>query len=242
MRVLAITAYDGSRFFGSQIQENGTLTVMGRFEEALNSVGIFSMPTASGRTDSGVHALCQPIAFDIPHYWENELAKLKAHLNAKLSPYIQIKRLFPVENDFHPRFDAKKRVYRYIVKIGEPTPFGSDFVTFVPLLDSFAVGKAISIFEGEHDFSLFKKTGSDEKSSVRRIYKTSFYEYHDLRIFRFEGNAFLRSQIRLMMGALFDISDGKITAEQLREQLAGKARHTVRIAAPNGLYLSKVFY
>lgn len=242
MRVLAVTAYDGSRFFGSQIQDDSTPTVMGKFEEVLKSVGIFSSPTASGRTDSGVHALCQPIAFDIPHYWENQLEKLKTHLNAKLHPYIKIKRLFAVADEFHPRFDAKKRVYRYIVKIGEPTPFGSDFVTFVCSLNSLAIHEAMSLFEGEHDFSFFKKTGSDEKSSVRFIYKTLFYEHGDLRVFRFEGNAFLRSQIRLMMGALFDISDGKITTEQLKEQIDGIRRHTIRVAPPNGLYLSQVVY
>ncbi len=240
--MLAITSYDGSRFFGSQVQDGGTPTVMGRFEEALKSVGIFCAPLASGRTDSGVHATCQPIAFDVPVYWENELEKLKEHLNAKLSPYIKIKNISTVDENFHPRFDAKKRVYRYVLKVGESTPFGSDFVTFVPSVYDEAILSCISIFEGEHDFSFFKKTGSDEKSNVRRIYKASFYKHGDLRIFRFEGNAFLRSQIRLMVGALLDVSEGKLTKDELKEQLDGKCRHTFRLAPPNGLYLSKVIY
>jgi len=74
------------------------------------------------------------------------------------------------------------------------------------------------------------------------MYKISIYLHKELYIFRFEANSFLRSQIRLMMGALLDVSDGKITKEQLKEQLDGKARYTVRIAPPNGLYLSKVYY
>lgn len=242
MRVLATTVYDGSRFFGSQIQSGNTPTVMGRFEEALKSVGIFSTPLASGRTDSGVHALCQPISFDIPHYWENELDKLKEHLNAKLAPNIKIKTLVAVSDDFHPRFSAKKRVYRYIVKLGEYTPFTADFMVFVTSLETDKLKEAIKLFEGEHDFALFRKNGSDEKSSVRVIYKTSLYRHRNLCIFVFEANSFLRSQIRLMMGALFDVSDGKIAVEQLKEQIDAKYRHTARIAPPNGLYLSKVFY
>lgn len=240
--MLAITSYDGSRFFGSQVQESGTPTIMGRFEEALKSVGIFSTPAASGRTDSGVHALCQPIAFDIPSYWENELDKLREHLNAKLAPYIKIKKIDIVADDFHPRFHAKKRVYRYLVRIGEPTPFGADFITIVPSLDADAVSGAISLFEGEHDFSLFKKNGSEEKSSVRIMYKTFFYRHKDIYVFGFEANSFLRSQIRMMVGALFDISEGKTTALELREQIDGVSRHTARVAPPNGLYLSKVIY
>jgi len=215
---------------------------MGRVGEALGCVGIFSSPLASGRTDSGVHALCQPIAFDIPIFWENSLEKLKTHLNHKLAPYIKIKNLIPTKDDFHPRFHAKKRVYRYAVKIGEHDPFLSDYMTFVKTLDTAKIQKAIKLFEGEHDFGLFKKNGSEEKSSVRIIYKASFYRRRDLYIFRFEANSFLRSQIRLMMGALLDISEGKITEGELKEQIEGTQRHTARIAPPNGLYLSKVFY
>jgi len=242
VRVLTITEYDGSRFFGSQIQASTKETVMGRLGEALESVGIFAAPLASGRTDSGVHALCQPITFDIPPYWESELGKLRAHLNHKLAPYIKIKKITPVEDDFHPRFHAKKRVYRYALKIGEHDPFLSDYMTFVKALEMAKIEKAIKLFEGEHDFGLFKKNGSEEKSSVRIIYKASFYRRRDLYIFRFEANSFLRSQIRLMMGALLDISEGKITDEELKEQIEGTQRHTARIAPPNGLYLSKVFY
>jgi len=239
---LAITVYDGSRFFGSQIQPDTKETVMGRFGDALRSIGIMAIPQASGRTDSGVHAICQPIAFDVPQYWESELEKLKVHLNHKLAPYIKIKKITPVSDEFHPRFHAKKRVYRYAVKVCGHDPFLSDYMTFVKSLDVEKVEEAIKLFEGIHDFSFFKKNGSEEKSSVRQIYKTSLYRHKDIYIFRFEANSFLRSQIRLMMGALLDISDGKITKEQLQEQIDVKKRYTVRIAPPSGLYLSKVVY
>lgn len=242
MRVLAIIEYNGSRFFGSQIQASTKDTVMGKLGEALCSVGIFMPPLASGRTDTGVHALCQPITFDIPPFWVSELVKLKAHLNAKLAPHIKIKKITPVKDDFHPRFHAKKRVYRYAIKIGEQEPFFGDFVMFVKSFNVLRAKEAIELFEGKHDFVFFKKNGSAEKSSIRQIYKTSVYTYKELCIFRFEANSFLRSQIRLMTGALLDISDGKITKEQLKEQLDGKTRHTARIAPPNGLYLSKVYY
>lgn len=215
---------------------------MGRFGEALGCVGILCSPLASGRTDSGVHALFQPIAFDIPTFWEKSLEKLRISLNHKLAPYIKIKKILAVKDDFHPRFHAKKRVYRYAVKVGEHEPFLSDYVTFVRTLETAKIEKAIKLFEGKHDFGFFKKTGSEEKSSVRIIHKASFYRHKGIYLFRFEANSFLRGQIRLMMGALLDISDGKITAQELKEQIDGIKRHTVRIAPPNGLYLSKVFY
>lgn len=243
MRALAIVSYNGAMFFGSQAQNGSNVnTVMGAFEKALRSVGIFGAPVASGRTDAGVHALRQPIAFDVPIFWAQKLDWLRLRLNEKLYPYIQIRDIFAVDEGFHPRFCAKARGYRYLVSLTPPTPFGADFLSFSNGFSFEKTKEAIGLFEGEHNFKFFKKTGSDEKSDVRIMYKAFAYLRGDICVLRFEANAFLRSQIRLMTGALFDLSSGKISKEELREQIAGKKRYTSKMAPPNGLYLSCVKY
>jgi tRNA pseudouridine38-40 synthase len=219
---------------------------MGEFAKALSSIGIFATPIASGRTDTGVHALRQPIVFDLPPFWEEQILKqnssfLLSHLNQKLSPYIRIKRLYKVDDDFNPRFDAVRRSYRYIVTT-KPSVFCSDYAAFVPYIDEKAVQDAIGAFEGVHDFGLFKKNGSETENDIRKIYKASFYKKNILYVFNFEANGFLRSQIRLSVGFLLAISEGRYTKEELLEQLDGKKRHFSKPAPPNGLYLSRVAY
>ncbi len=219
---------------------------MGEFAKALSSVGIFAAPIASGRTDTGVHALRQPIAFDLPPFWEEQVGNgassfLLSHLNRKLSPYIRINKLYKVCDDFNPRFDALRRSYRYIVAT-KPSVFCSDYAAFVPHIDEEAVQEAIGAFEGVHDFRFFKKNGSETENDIREIYKARFYKKNGLYVFNFEANGFLRSQIRLSVGFLLALSEGRHTKEELLEQLDAKKRHFSKPAPPNGLYLSRVAY
>jgi len=242
LRVVALVAYDGTEFFGSQPQKSGQKTVLGAFEKALRSVGIFGAPVASGRTDSGVHALRAPIAFDTPLFWGDRLGVLRESLNKKLYPHIKIKSIFPVRDEFHPRFDAKKRLYRYVIKEGEYDPFLASYITFVPSINKELINEAIKIFEGRHDFAFFRKAGSDEKSTVRTMFRAAAYEHRGFFILSFAADGFLRSQIRLMAGALLELSNGEVTKEELKEQLKLKSRYANKPAPPNGLYLSRVYY
>jgi len=239
LKVKAVISYDGSKFFGSQIQKNLPTVHLG-IKNALLALNIDTDIEFSGRTDKGVHALNQVVSFFIPQFWQN-LDKLKEHINSKLD-YIYFKQITFCHDSFSPRFDAKKRLYRYIISTKEKNPFLKDYVSFVKNIDQQKIIKAIKLFEGTHDFILFRKTKSDEKSTIRTIFKTKFYPFKDFYIFYFEGNSFLRSQIRMMVGTLLMFCDNKISLKDIQNQLNTKKSFNIKLAPPNGLYLSRVVF
>ncbi len=241
MRTKAIVAYDGSRFLGFQCQKHSSNTVMGAFYRALRKVGIKSKAVGSGRTDRGVHATAQVIHFDIPPYW-HDLTRLQTYLNRHLAPYIEIKKLSPTPPDFHARYSAKRRAYRYILSQKPLSPFLAAYKHYQKIADKELLARALRLFEGEHDFGMFMKTGSDTKSSVRTIYRARLYEYKDDIILYFEANGFLRAQVRMMVDFLLKIAQDELTLWQLRMQLAGKERFSTTLAPPSGLYLCRIIY
>lgn len=236
MRIKIKISYNGNAFFGSQAQKETKQTVLGVLQDALLSLGIESKITASGRTDRGVHATGQICHCDIPDFWSNT-AKLKELLNRLLPSSAHISSLEKVADSFHARYDAKSRVYRYIIKEGESNPFLEQFITFLPTADFNEIASKISIFCGEHDFSGFMKSGGGSESSIRVIYRAFAYRYKGFIVLNFEANGFLRSQIRLMAGALLTLS-----ASQLSKQLTLAKIHKIKPAPANGLYLAKVKY
>jgi len=236
MRCALTIAYDGTHFLGSQTQESSPNTVLGKLESVLSAVHIDSKAIASGRTDRGVHATGQVCHIDLPEFW-NDLKKLKRVLNSMLTSSILVKEIKYVNSDFHARYSAKKRVYRYIIKNGQSNPFEANFVTFLDSIDLQMIKKNISLFQGEYDFKLFMKSGSDVKSTKRVIYKAFAYEHKGFIILNFEANGFLRSQIRLMVGALLTFESSMI-----EEQLICKKKHKIKPAPSNGLYLAKIKY
>ncbi len=240
MRVKALISYDGSKFFGFQCQKSTDQTVIATIYRALQKLGIESKVVGSGRTDRGVHATGQVLHFDLPSYW-SDLDKLLTMLNRHLHPSIHIRRITPVNKDFHARYWAKGRAYRYILTKRSFSPFWAPYVTFFDYEDE-PIAEAIKLFEGTHDFRYFMKTGSNTKTSVRTIYKATSYHYNDFFILYFEANGFLRAQVRMMVEFLLQISQNRLTRYHLQEQLEGKARYLTSLAPPNGLYLAKVFY
>lgn len=236
MRCAFTLAYNGSSYLGSQIQTQTNNTIIGQVEKVLLKLGIDSKVIASGRTDKGVHATGQVCHIDLPVFWDN-LAKLKKVLNEMLPSSIQVRAVFKVSDDFHARYSAKKRVYRYIIKKEESNPFLDEFITFDKDVNFQTLQKNIKLFIGEHDFANFMKTGSDTKSSIRVIYKAFAYKYKDFIILHFEANGFLRTQIRLMVGALLNLD-----AIAIQEQLSCKTQHKFKPAKSNGLYLAKIKY
>ncbi|WP_304543515.1 tRNA pseudouridine(38-40) synthase TruA [Sulfurimonas microaerophilic] len=236
MRVAVVLSYNGTHFLGSQIQKSSQNTIFGQLENVLKQLGITSKTVASGRTDKGVHASYQVAHFDLPPFWD-DLTKLKRVLNEMLPKTIHVKRIFRVADDFHARYGAKSRVYRYVIKVGESNPFENDFITFIDQVNFNTLQQNIKLFIGEHDFANFMKMGSDTKSSVREIYKAFAYQHKDLIVLNFEANGFLRTQIRFMAGALLDLS-----AQQIIEKLECTKNHRLKPAPANGLYLAKVKY
>ena len=236
MRAKITLAYNGTAYFGSQVQKETPKTVMGELTHVLAQLGIDSNVVASGRTDRGVHATGQVCHFDLPAYW-SDANKLKRTLNKMLPSSMQVKKLSLVDDTFHARYSAKRRIYRYIIKEVEANPFMADFITFLEHVDFKAISQNIKFFEGEHDFEYFIKKGSDENSTVRKIYKAFAYKHKGYIILYFEANGFLRSQIRMMVGALLSLNK-----KQIEENLSKKAKHKIKPAPPNGLYLAKIKY
>ncbi|MBA3025291.1 MAG: tRNA pseudouridine(38-40) synthase TruA [Sulfurimonas sp.] len=236
MRLALTLAYNGTSYLGSQTQTETANTVMGKLESVLAKLGIHTKIVASGRTDKGVHATGQVCHIDVPDFW-SDAKKLQEVLNQKLPSSIHVKNIAHVADDFHARYGAKKRVYRYFFKQENANPFENDFITFEKNIDFEEVQEKIKLFIGEHDFANFMKTGSDVGSSVRVVYKAFAYKYKGLIVLNFEANGFLRSQIRLMVGALL-----KLNAVQIQEQLSCQKKHKFKPAPSNGLYLALIKY
>ena len=236
MRVALTLVYDGTSYLGSQIQKETNNTIFGQLQKVLSQLGINEKVIASGRTDKGVHSTGQVCHVDLPPFW-SDTQKLIRVLNEMLPSNILVKHIQSVDDDFHARYSAKKRIYRYIIKESASNPFESNFVTFLNSLNFRQVEKNIKLFIGEHDFKQFMKTGSDVKTTTRVIYKAFAYKHNGSIILNFEGNGYLRSQIRLMVGALLQLDETEI-----KEQLNCQRKHKIRPAPSNGLYLAKIKY
>lgn len=240
MNVKFNISYDGSVYQGSQRQPNG-LTVEDALLRAFKRINIETNIVLSGRTDKDVHATGQIFNCVLPAFWNN-LQKLKDVMNKHLPSSVKVNHISKVHDEFHSRFHAKKRVYRYVITTKPTTPFNDKYVTYVPTVNEELLKEAIKAYIGEYDFEYFHKLGSDKENTVREVFDACFYKYKDIYVFKFTANSYLRSQIRLMVGFLLKINDGKLSILDLKEQLAMKKRVFKTPAPANGLYLAKITY
>ncbi len=237
-------AYDGSRFFGSQSLTDPRFqpTVLGKLEEVLNCIGIKERVQAAGRTDRGVHATAQVVSFALPPHWQGSALRLQEELTRQLWPLMDIRRVELFATPFHARYDARSRVYRYLISPTKPSSFQAPYMAWAPDFDPEAAREAARLFIGRHDFIHFSKRGSDENNTVRHLKSATLYRHRSLHIVRFEANAFLRSQVRLMIAAILTVAAGKAQPHEILRQLHGD-RVRFRIPAPaGGLYLCGVRY
>jgi tRNA pseudouridine38-40 synthase len=239
-RVKAVIAYDGSDYFGFQKQKSTKETVTWAIEDALKSLHINADIVASGRTDAGVHATGQVIHFDLPEFWQ-DLNKLKIALNRKLSN-IQFKNISFIADGFHARFCAKKRMYRYVFKTKKPSIFEQKYISYYEEFNVTVLKNTLNIFEGEHDFANFHKTGSITHTTIRKVYKTTYKKRGEYHFIYFQANGFLRSQVRMMVDAAILCATGHLSQDALKEQLECKKKHISSLAPPYGLYLANVVY
>lgn len=233
-------SYDGFEFNGSQTQPDKS-SVEDRILEAFKRLNTDVKIILSGRTDKGVHASGQVFNVELPEHF-SDVVNLKKLLNYQLPLSIRVLNVQIVPKDFHARFSAKKRVYRYFITQKELTPFIARYVTFVEHVDVEKIQEAIVCFLGSHNFEYFKKMGSDKINFQKEVYEARFYPYKEFYVFKFKANSYLRSQIRLMVGFLLAISQGKLTVEDLQLQLKKEKRVHFKPVDGFGLYLSKVIY
>lgn len=233
-------SYDGTCFKGSQRQEEKG-TVEDKLIEIFSLLNIEAKITLSGRTDKNVHASGQVFNMILPPYFSN-LKKLKRILNEMLPLEIRVHKIQEVEKDFHSRFHARKRVYRYFITTSTQTPFTAKYIHHTKELRVDLIQDAIKLFIGVHDFEYFHKKGSDKENLQREIYEARFYKHKDIFVFSFKANSYLRSQIRLMVGFLLEISEQKLSKSDLKAQLEKKKKVFNKPCSAYGLYLAKVLY
>jgi len=233
-------SYDGSQFFGSQVQPDKK-TVQGVLDEVLGILNIDTKLELSGRTDKDVHAFRQVVSCIIPSHWK-DLDSLKNKINRLLPNAIFLRNIKQVEEDFHARFSAKTREYRYLFSNKALSPFNSNYISYYKEINEEKINEVIKLFVGKYDFEFFSKTGSEPGSTIREIYDVKLYKYKDIYVLKFNANSYLRSQIRMMVDAIMKVSSGKLTLEEISEQLEKKKQNTWTLASPYGLYLSKIIY
>ena len=243
MRFLIKFSYDGTAYNGFQKQKNQD-TIEKRMEEALTIVNNNKKTTitATGRTDKGVHALCQyghaDLDIDITEY------KLKRALNSNLPKDIHVIETKVVPNDFHARYNVKKKEYLYKINVGEYNPIERNYVfQYNYKLNIDSMKTAIKIFEGTHDFRAFVTENKEKDNCIRTIFKTNISNKKDIIEIVFEGDGFLRYQVRNMVGILIRVGENKLSPEDVGKILISKDRtKSGRTAPPEGLYLTKIEY
>ena len=196
-----------------------------------------------GRTDARVNALGQVANFktesNIP------VNKIPYAINSKLKKSIVIKSAEEVPERFHSRYSVKQKTYRYTINNSEQgTAIYRDMEYHFPLeLEMEKMKEAIKFFEGEHDFAAFKSSGTSSKSSVRTIYKANIWKEGDRIFVELTGNGFLYNMVRIIVGTLLDVGQGKIEPSQIAEIIESKDRTKAGRTVPaHGLCLMEVKY
>jgi tRNA pseudouridine38-40 synthase len=238
--------YDGTNFNGFQIQDKGR-TVQGEIQRVLKIMtkGIDVKIHGSGRTDSGVHALGQVIHFDYP--FPLPVENMQRAMNSLTTDEIKVYHVEMVDSDFHARYLAKGKKYMYRVDTSENTnPFKRlyakhhEYPINLPVLE-----QALKDIEGTHDFSSFCATNSGRENKIRTVYEASVIEDKENGelVFTFRGNGFLYNMVRIFIGTLLQIANGRRPADDMKRLLEVKDRRQAGpTASPQGLYLVEVFY
>ena len=239
-----IISYDGTAFAGYQVQPEKR-TVQSELEAALEKMhkGEKVKVTASGRTDAGVHAKGQVIHFlstnDFP------VENWKKALNALLPGDIAVLDVEKASEEFHARFDPIGKEYRYMINRGPiRDPFRRNYAYNYPYpLDLEAIREAIPYLEGTHDFTSFCATNTNVIDKVRTIHKIELKEEGDALTLCFVGTGFLYNMVRILVGTLLEVGNGKRKPSDMKEILSKQDRQFAGKTAPgHGLYLWEVFY
>ena len=243
MRNVRLTIeYDGSKFSGWQ-KQSGKRTIQKELEDAfLRMLGEKVTVEGSGRTDKGVHALAQiaSVQFEKPIPIKN----IKEALNDQLPEDIRIKRVQSAPENFHARFSAKKKTYRYVVVIGQKSAIESSFVGSYPYeVDLNLMKQATRLFVGKHNFKGFCSANAQVTNFEREVYELNVTKRGQKYIFEISGNGFLYNMVRIIVGTLLEVGSKRIAIDRVKNALkTGQRKYAGKTMEPNGLYLKKVEY
>ncbi|MFA5914840.1 MAG: tRNA pseudouridine(38-40) synthase TruA [Burkholderiales bacterium] len=243
MKIAIGIEYDGSNFHGWQSQPSGD-TIQDQLERALASIaGEPVRLAAAGRTDTGVHALAQVAHFETAAA-RPESAWVRG-VNTLLAPAVAVQWAAPVTADFHARYSAISRSYRYVLYNHPVRPalhHGRVGWFHLPL-DAEAMRAAMAYLVGEHDFSAFRSSECQAKSPVRALRSCTLEQRGPLLCFEFCANGFLHHMVRNIVGCLVYVGKGKYPPGWLAEVIKGRdRRQAAPTFAPDGLYLAGVEY
>jgi tRNA pseudouridine38-40 synthase len=243
-RNLKITlAYDGTRFVGWQRQAEGE-SIQGLLEGALARLeGGAVTAHGAGRTDAGVHALAQVASARVT--CGHDPGTVVRALNATLPPDIRVISVEDAGPDFHARFNARAKCYRYqIANVPVPSPFTRAYAWHVPEpLDRAAMADAAAALVGTHDFAAFQSSGTDVHTTVRTLMRSTWLDESGLLVYEVAGDGFLRHMVRAIAGTLVEVGRGWRPPQQMTSLLAGGSRAQAGATAPpHGLLLARVEY
>lgn len=243
MRILICFSYNGALYSGYQKQNNAK-SVQQTIEDALTQkLGQQITLTATGRTDAGVHALCQYAHFDANITFPAE--KIVQIAKAVLPEDIKIYSATQVADDFHARKNVKKKTYMYVFnKNAKLIPFLKDTAAFLETdVDLQKMQVASKSLLGQHDFRAFCSAGSSVKDFVRTIYSVDIEQNDESLVIKVCGNGFLYNMVRIIVGTLVEIGTGKLNMDCIEKMLkTGDRTFGGKTAKPQGLYLFTVEY
>jgi tRNA pseudouridine38-40 synthase len=247
MRYRATLAYDGTAYAGFQRQAAGIVTIQGTVEAAIGAVsGQTVTVTGAGRTDSGVHAVGQVIAFDLD--WPHAAETLLGAINANLPEDIALQDLMPAPPGFHPRFDAWSRVYRYeVIQSTQRQPLLRDrtWRVWCPLAGG-VMQQAADLLIGEHDFGAFGQPPQGD-STIRQIFRSEWVQqptpYGIQWTYFIEANAFLKHMVRRVTALLVAVGQSRLRLDEFEIIFRRADLAAVKLMAPpQGLTLEAVRY
>ncbi len=239
---MAVIEYDGTDYLGFQLQAEGR-TVQGEVERALAKITRRETRIISaGRTDAGVHAIGQVISF-VPQ-WKHSLPELHRAMNALLPEDVAVHQMAWVADDFHPRFDAVSREYRYtVLNQSLRSPLARRFAYhYLKPLDVEVMDRAARCLVGSHDFASFGRPPQGEKT-VRQVYRAECTRQDQFIYFDIVANAFLYRMARNIVGTLLLVGIGELSAKGFEEILRARDRRRASPPVPaHGLCLIRVNY
>lgn len=246
----AVVAYDGTRYQGFQRQAGDTPTIQGRIEAVLERITRHPVKvTGAGRTDSGVHATGQVVAFSV--CWRHATEALWRAINANLPDDIALQTLDEAAAGFHPRFDARRRMYEYTLCVAPARqPLLNNYTWQVPVnrpLDMATMQQAADLLLGTHDFATFGQPPQGD-NTVRTVMQSSFAPLPaaaNVQMLRYtiEANAFLYRMVRRIVGTLVRVGSGQMTPAEFDAALRAADGNRIQQTAPaRGLCLVNVTY